>query len=126
MTPDQIESALIKRLAPPRVMMINRGSIFDSSLLELLRSTVPDVLDVNDRDESALIQAVVRFKPQIVIMNDSDEGGAIRLLKLFSDLQLIQHLRVIVVQIADNVIQHYEIKQVVATESADLVALITQ
>lgn len=106
--------------------MINRGSIFDSSLLELLRSTALDVLDVNDRDEAALIQTVVRFKPQIVIMNDSEESGAIRLLKLFSDLQLIQHLRVIVVQIADNVIQQYEIKQVVATDSADLVALITQ
>jgi CMP-2-keto-3-deoxyoctulosonic acid synthetase len=110
-----------------RVLVINSGSIFDISLLVLLKSIADlDVMDVSDQDEAALIDAIVQFTPHTVVMNDSEEGGAIRLLKIFSDLQIVQHLRVIVVQIADNVIQHYEIKQVIATESADLVALITQ
>jgi hypothetical protein len=107
------------------VLIINSGSIFDTSLLQLLKSATDlEVLDVSDRDEAALKRAIVQFAPRTVVINDSEEGGALRLLKLFSTFQFVQRLRVIVVQIADNVIQHYEIKQVIATESADLVALI--
>jgi hypothetical protein len=107
------------------VLIINSGSIFDSSLLQLLKSAADlDVLDVSDRDEAALKRAIVQFAPRTVIINDSEADAPLRLLKLFSTFQFARRLRVIVVQIADNVIQHYEIKQVIATESADLVALI--
>ncbi len=108
-----------------RVLVINSGSIFDTSLLILLKSIADlDVTEVSDRDEGALIDALLQFTPHTVVMNNSEADGAIRLLKLFSDLQIVRHLRVIVVQINDNVIQHYEIKQITATESADLMALI--
>jgi hypothetical protein len=107
------------------VLIINSGSIFDSSLLQLLKSAADlEVLDVSDRDEAALKRAIVQFAPRTVIINDREAGAALRLLELFSTFQFARRMRVIVVQIADNIIQHYEIKQVIATESADLVALI--
>lgn len=107
------------------VLIINSGSIFDGSLLQLLKSAADlDVYDVSDRDEAALKRAIVQFAPRTVIINDSETGAALRLLELFSTFQFARRVRVIVVQIADNIIQHYEIKQVIATESADLVALI--
>lgn len=107
-----------------RVMVINSGSVFDTSLLQLVQTAALDVAVVSGRDDRALTQALIQHLPQVVIMNDSENGLVSRLLKLFGELQSVRRLRLIVVQIADNVILQYDLKSIIATESADLLALI--
>lgn len=107
-----------------RVMVINSGSVFDTSLLQLVQTAVLDVAVVSGHDEFVLTQALIQYQPQIVIMNDSENGLVSRLLKMFGELQSVRRLRIIVVQIADNVILQYDLKSVIATESAALLALI--
>lgn len=107
-----------------RIMVVNSGSVFDSSLLQLVRTAGLEVVAVSGHDDLALTQALIQHLPQIVIMNDSENGLVSRLLQLFGELQSVQRLRIIVVQIADNVILQYDLRSIIATESADLLALI--
>lgn len=113
------------RPAPRRVLIINTGSVFDTSLFELLKAATDlEVIQVPDREETGLRLAVAHYRPHTIIINDSEEDGAIPQLKVLTDLPFIQRLRIVVVRLTDNAIVQYDIRQIVATESADLVALI--
>jgi hypothetical protein len=108
-----------------RVLVINNGSVFDTSMLQLLAmASELEVSETTLADEAEFLAAVIGFAPGTIVINDSERADSGRLLQLLKDCQPGHRLRVLVIRMDDNTIEQYEIKQVVAMESADLVALI--
>jgi hypothetical protein len=108
-----------------RVLVINSGSVFDTSMVQL-REMASDleVVETTLDNDVEFLAAVTDFAPGTIVVNDSDQADANHLLQLLRDYQTTQRLRVLVIRMDDNTIEQYEFKQVVAMESADLVALI--
>jgi hypothetical protein len=108
-----------------RVLVINSGSVFDTSMLQLLEMASDlEIVEMTLDDEAEFLAAVANFAPGTIVVNDSEHAYATHLLQLLRDFQPAHRLRVLVIRMDDNTIEQYEIKQVVAMESADLVALI--
>ena len=108
-----------------RVLVINSGSVFDTSMLQLLEQASDlEVAEVAVDNDVGFLAAVAIFKPSTVIVNDSEQADAAHILQLLKQLQLPERLRVLVIRMDENTIDQYEIKQVAVTESADLAALI--
>jgi hypothetical protein len=108
-----------------RVLVINSGSVFDTSLLQLLEMASDlEIVEITLDDDVEFLAAVTDFAPGTIVVNDSDQADATHLLQLLRDYQATHRLRVLVIRMDDNTIEQYEFKQVVAMESADLVALI--
>jgi hypothetical protein len=108
-----------------RVLVINSGSVFDTSMLQLLEMASDlEVVETTLNDDAGFLEAVADFAPGTIVVNDSDQADATHLLQLLRDYQGTHRLRVLVIRMDDNTIEQYEFKQVLAVESADLVALI--
>ncbi len=113
------------RSVPQRVMVINSGSVFDSSMVHLLMQARDlEVIEVTYREPVSFLSTVTYFKPHVIVVNDSDQTNAAHILEVLRASRPINRLRVIVIRIQDNTLEQHEIRQVVATDSADLVALI--
>jgi hypothetical protein len=108
-----------------RVLVINSGSVFDNSLLQLLElASDLEVVEVVGGDDVGLIAAVAHFQPGTIVVNDSEQVDAGHVWQVLKDSQPADRLRMLVIRMSDNTIEQYDIKQVIASESADLVALI--
>jgi DNA-binding NarL/FixJ family response regulator len=111
--------------ARQHVLVISSGSVFDTSLVQLLDlASDLDVVEMACDDDVKFLEAVADVKPGTIVVNDSDQADAAHLLQLLKDHRPAHRLRVLVIRMDDNTIEQYEFKHVVATESADLVALI--
>lgn len=108
-----------------RVLVVNSGSVFDSSMLQLLtQASDLEVAEVVYHEANAFLSDVIAFKPDVIIVNDSDQANAAHLLEVLRASRPLNRLRVIVIRTKDNTLEQHEVRQIVATESADLVALI--
>jgi chemotaxis response regulator CheB len=108
-----------------RVLVINSGSVFDTSMVQLLELARDlDVLTVDFNGADGFLAEVARLKPSVIVVNETDRVDAARILEVLRNSPPRERLRVIVIRMKDNTLEQYEIKQVIATESADLVALI--
>ncbi len=108
-----------------RVLVVNSGSVFDSSMLQLLmQASDLEVAEVVYHESNAFLSDVIAFKPDVIIVNDSEQANAAHILEVLKVLRPLNRLRVIVIRMQDNTLEQHEIRQIVATESADLVALI--
>lgn len=107
-----------------RVLVLNSGSVFETGLLELLGQA--DDLIVADGqfdDEAAFLTAVADFKPNVVVCHTLSVD-VVHVLHWLAGWPTPDRLRLLVIRMTDNTIAQYEITQVIATESADLVALV--
>jgi hypothetical protein len=108
-----------------RVLVINSGSVFDNSMLQLLdQASDLEVAEVAGGDDVGLIAAVAQFQPDTIVVNDSEQVEARHVWQVLKDSQPAHRLRVLVIRMSDNTIEQYDIRQVIASESADLVTLI--
>lgn len=108
-----------------RVLVIHNGSVFDASLMELLVTASDlEVADITLDGGINFLDRVYDWQPDIIVVNDSEQATAALLLQRLREHQPAHRLRVLVIRMDDNTIEQYEFKQVVATDSADLVALI--
>jgi DNA-binding NarL/FixJ family response regulator len=111
--------------ARQRVLVVNTGSVFDTSVAQLLElASDLEVAEIELNDDGRFLEAVADFEPGTIVVNDSEQADAAHLLQLLKDHQPAYRLRVLVIRMSDNTIEQYEFRQVVATDSADLAALI--
>ena len=108
-----------------RVLVVESGSLLDEGVESLLiRETDMQVSGISYADDATFLQDVTHARPDVILLNEDGPLDSARIFELLRDLPGLASLRVIIVRPDDNAIDLYERKQVIATQSDDLLALI--
>ena len=107
------------------VLVIESASLLDQGVESLLKCEADlQVSGVAYADESTFLQDITELRPDVILLNEAGPLDSARILDLLQNLPTLAALRVIIVRPDDNRIDVYEKKQVLATHSDDLIALI--
>jgi hypothetical protein len=108
-----------------RVLIVAGGSLLEEGVGSLLKQELDlHVSDVVYRDDSTFLQDVADARPDTILLNAEGPLDSRRILELLANVPTLAALRVIVVRPDDNTIDIYERQRIIATRSADLLALI--
>jgi DNA-binding NarL/FixJ family response regulator len=95
------------------------GKGVESLLSREMELSVTSILYDGD---DGVIDHIERYQPSVVIMDESLLNGSSR--NLFNQLLLYPKLRVLVLSVQDNRINIYDRKEILVSQSADLISAI--
>ena len=106
-----------------RVLIVGTASLIGAGMESLLsQENSLDVTGISPADEQELIDQIWRLRPQVVVMNSSllFTNPA----SLLNRLDMYPHLKIIVINETNNLVQTYEKQSFLAEEHIGLAAIV--